>query len=272
MGVRSSKLSSEQINEIQPSTKFTVEELTDWHRSFLNDHPSGFLKESHFIVMYSQFFSPAGSSGATNPGTGSTSRRSRLQAAAQGRTNPGVRLFAARVFASFDREGRGIVTFKDLIHGFSIATRGTIEEKLEWAFRIYDVDRDQMIGREEMLQVVTAIYQMAGYSPGYSSAGPSVGSFGSSGGGAETDELSFDEDTTSFGGAVGPGGGPATGAGSGMTGEGSLGEPSTYTRPISIMDQLAFHENTPDKRVDQIFERFDLVRYLIPAWPGGLRP
>ena len=46
--------------------------------------------------------------------------------------------------------------------GLSVLARGTVEEKLEWAFGLYDINGDGVIGRDEMINIVTAIYDMIG--------------------------------------------------------------------------------------------------------------
>lgn len=37
-----------------------------------------------------------------------------------------------------------------------------MDEKLQWAFKLYDIDNDGYITYEEMLQIVEAIYKMVG--------------------------------------------------------------------------------------------------------------
>ena len=46
--------------------------------------------------------------------------------------------------------------------GLSLLARGTLKEKLEWAFTLYDVNRDGVITRDEMLCVISSIYNMMG--------------------------------------------------------------------------------------------------------------
>ena len=44
----------------------------------------------------------------------------------------------------------------------SKVSRGSVEEKLQWIFGLYDLDGDGLISKEEMLDVVGSIYEMLG--------------------------------------------------------------------------------------------------------------
>lgn len=52
----------------------------------------------------------------------------------------------------------------------SILSRGTMEEKLTWTFALYDINGDGLVTREEMTDIVTAIYDMADNRPSLSGA------------------------------------------------------------------------------------------------------
>ncbi|CAD5118087.1 DgyrCDS6825 [Dimorphilus gyrociliatus] len=47
--------------------------------------------------------------------------------------------------------------------GLSVLARGTLQEKLQWAFQLYDVNKDGIITKEEMLDIVGSIYDMMGH-------------------------------------------------------------------------------------------------------------
>lgn len=46
--------------------------------------------------------------------------------------------------------------------GLSVLSRGSLEEKLRWTFSLYDINGDGCITKEEMTDIVTAIYDLMG--------------------------------------------------------------------------------------------------------------
>lgn len=55
-----------------------------------------------------------------------------------------------------------IFMFQDFVTGLSILSRGSIDEKLRWTFSLYDINGDGCITREEMTDIVTAVYELMG--------------------------------------------------------------------------------------------------------------
>ncbi|XP_028840594.1 Kv channel-interacting protein 1b isoform X5 [Denticeps clupeoides] len=50
----------------------------------------------------------------------------------------------------------------DFVMGLSILLRGSTRDKLEWTFNLYDINKDGYINKEEMTEIVQAIYDMMG--------------------------------------------------------------------------------------------------------------
>lgn len=103
------------------------------YRGFKQECPTGIVNEETFKDIYAQFF-PQGDSSA----------------------------YAHYVFNTFDQDHNGTISFEEFVTGLSVLARGTFHEKLQWAFSLYDINGDGIITKEEMLDIVSAMYDMMG--------------------------------------------------------------------------------------------------------------
>lgn len=51
---------------------------------------------------------------------------------------------------------------QEFVLNLSILSRGTLDEKLEWTFQLYDVNGDGFISKDEMTEVMTSVYELMG--------------------------------------------------------------------------------------------------------------
>ncbi|XP_051972218.1 calsenilin-like isoform X1 [Xyrauchen texanus] len=123
----------EGLEQLQAQTKFTRKELQSLYRGFKNECPSGLVDEETFKSIYSQFF-PQGD----------------------------ATMYAHFLFNAFDMDRTGSIRFEDFVIGLSVLLRGSVTEKLRWAFNLYDINKDGYITKEEMLAIMMSIYDMMG--------------------------------------------------------------------------------------------------------------
>lgn len=59
-----------------------------------------------------------------------------------------------RIFCVWDRTNSGLLTPDVWFHGLSVFLKGTINEKINFCFAVYDLNNDGFITKEEMFQLL----------------------------------------------------------------------------------------------------------------------
>ncbi|VDK82832.1 unnamed protein product [Litomosoides sigmodontis] len=70
--------------------------------------------------------------------------------------------FADLIFDSIVCQHAEYVTFMDFIKAYSILFRGTMEEKINWMYKIYDPKNTGKIGWERIFRIITATDDLIG--------------------------------------------------------------------------------------------------------------
>ncbi|KAJ1569742.1 Calcineurin subunit B [Cladochytrium tenue] len=112
-----------QLEEMVASTNFTADEIQRLYKRFvkLDKDGSGTIDKDEFLALPQI---------ASNP-------------------------LAARLLSVLDGDGTGDIDFKEFITGLSaFSAKGNKEEKLRFAFKVYDMDRDGFISNGELFLVL----------------------------------------------------------------------------------------------------------------------
>uniref|UniRef100_A0A915IE44 EF-hand domain-containing protein n=1 Tax=Romanomermis culicivorax TaxID=13658 RepID=A0A915IE44_ROMCU len=126
----------ENLDVLCSTTNFSRKELQFLYRNFKNHSHRGYISLERFKMIFGHFFSRGDSSG-----------------------------YAALVFNAFDVDRDGNLTFQEFVDVSSKLLRGSTEEKLEWIFRLYDVDDKGYLSENDLENVVNCIFHLSGNMP-----------------------------------------------------------------------------------------------------------
>ncbi|KAF6114039.1 guanylate cyclase activator 1A [Phyllostomus discolor] len=108
----------------------SVEELSStechqWYKKFMTECPSGQLT----LYEFRQFF------GLKN-------------------LSPATSQYVEQMFETFDFNKDGYIDFMEYVAALSLVLKGKVEQKLRWYFKLYDVDGNGCIDRDELLTII----------------------------------------------------------------------------------------------------------------------
>ena len=133
MGAKTSKssLDAEELAYIKKHTNLDENTIKGWYEGFIKDCPKRKLTEAQFSGMYAKLL-PGGN----------------------------VQNYCHHVFRTFDTNNSGEIDFLEFLLAMNITSSGTVEEKLKWAFTLYDIDEDGTINGDELAKVIESIYEL----------------------------------------------------------------------------------------------------------------
>ncbi|XP_036394197.1 visinin-like [Megalops cyprinoides] len=128
---KSSAMSKEILEDLKLSTKFTETELTQWYENFKKQCPSGRITPEEFESIYARFF-----------------------------PDSDTKTYAHHVFRSFDTNDDGTLDFKEYIIALHMTSSGKMSLKLEWAFSLFDLDKNGYITKSEVAEICQALFKL----------------------------------------------------------------------------------------------------------------
>lgn len=130
-------LSEEEVKLLLENTKLNRAQINALHQNFLKECPSCKLTKKDFIKLFKE----------VHPSENKKEKADK---------------FCEYVFKVIDRESLGYISFNDFVLCFSLTSYGDFKQKCEFAFRLYDLDKDNLISKKEMTQVLVALYDLSG--------------------------------------------------------------------------------------------------------------
>ncbi|XP_015236998.1 recoverin-like [Cyprinodon tularosa] len=128
---KSGAVSKEILEDLKLSTKFTETEIVQWYENFKKQCPSGRISKEEFQNIYRKFF-----------------------------PDSDANTYAQHVFRSFDTNDDGTLDFKEYIIALHMTATGKTTSKLEWAFSLFDVDKNGYITKSEVTEICTSIFKL----------------------------------------------------------------------------------------------------------------
>ncbi|XP_022049546.1 recoverin-like [Acanthochromis polyacanthus] len=128
---KSGAVSKEILEDLKLNTKFSETEIVQWYENFKRQCPTGRISKEEFQTIYSKFFPESD-----------------------------AQTYAQHVFRSFDTNDDGTLDFKEYIIALHMTSTGKTTRKLEWAFSLFDVDKNGYITKAEVKEICSSIFKL----------------------------------------------------------------------------------------------------------------
>ncbi|KAI7799012.1 recoverin 3 [Triplophysa rosa] len=124
-------LSREILDDLKVNTKFTEAEIMQSYENFQKQCPSGLISQDQFVEIYIRCF-----------------------------PDSDAKSYAQHVFRSFDTNNDETLDFKEYIVALHMTSSTKTALKLEWAFSLFDVDKNGYITKTEVCELCQAIFNL----------------------------------------------------------------------------------------------------------------
>ncbi len=112
--------------------------MQKWFNDFRIECPEGKLTKNHLHSLFKRIF-PGGDS----------------------------EVFCNHIFRIFDNDGNGFLDFKEFLMALDVTSCRSQREKLQWAFRLYDVDASGSINLKEITAIMETLDEVEGRHDGF---------------------------------------------------------------------------------------------------------
>ncbi|EYC05171.1 hypothetical protein Y032_0083g1627 [Ancylostoma ceylanicum] len=126
----------ESLDALVEKTHFSRYELKYLYQCFKQNCPSGYVTREQFIQIFRSFFSIHRYSDAS--------------------------LYAELVFNTFDDDRNNRISFSEFVIQLSLFTKGTLAQRLDWLFDLYDCNGRGYLTEDDHLTVCRAMYALVG--------------------------------------------------------------------------------------------------------------
>ncbi|CAF1310373.1 unnamed protein product [Rotaria sp. Silwood1] len=131
----STELTEKQIAMLKSATKYTENDIQEWHTEFIYNCPNGRLDKKNFTDIYEKFY-----------------------------PNGKVDRYCEYAFNTFDRNNDGTIDFEEFLLSMAATSQGSIDDRLGFVFDMYDTSRDGLIDQKQLTSLISAMFDLLGTS------------------------------------------------------------------------------------------------------------
>lgn len=129
-----SNLTEQDIQFIMSNTDFTREKIVTWHEDFLKQCPDGKLRKPEFVKFYKNLI--------------------------PGDQSPDEDSYCEMVFQAFDADNNNYIDYPEFLISFWIRAKGSLRDKIDWLFNIYDTDRSNYLSQIELYRMFRLLFSV----------------------------------------------------------------------------------------------------------------